>query len=341
MPSAARGSGPRCARGRARSPACAARPAAARRPARRRARASASAVPTRSSTGASLRQRQAREHSGLRRHRADGHGAATGRQRTEAEGDAEPHGGAVHAPTPASWLTSPSDGDGGRDAEGARREQDAHLDDERLEHREREADGREAERQQREREPRGRPDAGRNTVTASAATSQCRAAAAHCRYARSRPAYSSSGPSWIIVSSRCVSGLSNGWRPTSATATRREGERGERQRRATPTRSSPAVAATMPARSVVAAATATTAQRQQQHDLDEDGHREVAARALQREAVRAVPGGEGDGEPCRPPAARRGRSASCPRPQSGAAAETGTTASSTSRLAATTAGARR
>ena len=48
---------------------------------------------------------------------------------------------------------------------------------------------------------------------------QWRAAAAHCRQARSRPAYSSSGPSWTIVSSRCVSGLSTGWRPVSASTT--------------------------------------------------------------------------------------------------------------------------
>ena len=39
------------------------------------------------------------------------------------------------------------------------------------------------------------------------------------RYARSRPAYSSSGPSWIIVSSRWVSGLSIGWRPVSTRIT--------------------------------------------------------------------------------------------------------------------------
>src|SRR6476659_7167654 len=60
---------------------------------------------------------------------------------------------------------------------------------------------------------------GRKTWTASTSTSQWRGAAAPCRDAWSRPPYSSSGPSWIMVSSRWVSGLSTGWRPVSATTT--------------------------------------------------------------------------------------------------------------------------
>src|ERR1019366_6215442 len=63
------------------------------------------------------------------------------------------------------------------------------------------------------------PGWGMNRSVASTSTIQWRAAAAHCRYASSRPASSSRGHSWTNVSSRCVSGLSPGWRPASASTT--------------------------------------------------------------------------------------------------------------------------
>jgi hypothetical protein len=49
--------------------------------------------------------------------------------------------------------------------------------------------------------------------------------AAHSSRARYRPEYSSSIASWIIVSSRCVAGLSTGTRPVSARATTKNATR--------------------------------------------------------------------------------------------------------------------
>ena len=115
--------------------------------------------------------------------------------------------------------------------------------------------------------------------------------------ARSRPAYSSSGPSWIIVSSRWVSGLSIGWRPVSASTT---SAKATRRRTSAPARSRSrrAAAAALIATQVGAVrgqrgeSSASTQQR-----LAEHREREVAGGAHQREAVARVPRRGGEREP--------------------------------------------
>ncbi len=52
---------------------------------------------------------------------------------------------------------------------------------------------------------------GRNAAAKSAASSTSFISEANTRVASERPEASRSMPSWIIVSSRCVSGLSTGW----------------------------------------------------------------------------------------------------------------------------------
>ena len=121
---------------------------------------------------------------------------------------------------------------------------------------------------EREARRRTRPEWGRNSSAAEHEHEpQCRAAAAHCRHARSRPAYSSSGPSWIIVSSRCVSGLSIGWRPVSGEHDEREGERAAPVRRLAPRCRRPRAAALIATRSVLPAGSAASEHDQRQQRL--------------------------------------------------------------------------
>ena len=174
---------------------------------------------------------------------------------------------------------------------------------------------------------------------ASTSTIQWRAAALHWRSARSRPPYSSSRPSWIIVSSRCVSGLSIGWRPVSAMTTS-----------AKPTAPSarpgdvqavlPEVPATMPVRSVVPAMSAATPSESTR--VASVNTLIVRSRlAPIREKPFAV---SQDAAPSAKRArARRPPSASmlCPTPRSGASPATGTRSTAATSAAAATGGAAR
>ena len=148
------------------------------------------------------------------------------------------------------------------------------------------------------------------------------------------------GLSWIIVSSRCVSGLSTGCRPVSATATSANA--------IAPSASAglaqacvPAVAATTPRRSVVPASERSDREREHERRLDEDRHGEITARAHQREAIARVPRRERRRRSVPERAARSTRTRRGRCPSSGRPTAAGTTSTAAVTAAATTDGARR
>ena len=174
---------------------------------------------------------------------------------------------------------------------------------------------------------------------ASTSTIQCRAAALHWSSARSRPPYSSTGPSWIIVSSRCVSGLSNGWRPVSASTTSANADRAERE-----PRRRPGVASRRPgddpARSVVPATSAATASE----STSAASVKTLTVRSrLAPMSAKPLPVSHAAAHTVKRARASRPPSASmlCPTPRSGASAATGTRSTAATTAAATTGGASR
>ena len=190
----------------------------------------------------------------------------------------------------------PSSATAAADGEQPRHEQDPHLRDERLDRARARRTARRATRGQ-ERQLHARVGrVGQEDLRGEHEHEPVPRRGGPLQQARSRPAYSSSGPSWIIVSSRCVSGLSTGCRPVSATttsanATAPSASAGLDQAPA------PAVPATMPTRSVVPATSAATASASTSVASTKTEMRQVAAGAHQREAVRDVPRRGGDREP--------------------------------------------
>src|SRR4030095_15877945 len=69
---------------------------------------------------------------------------------------------------------------------------------------------------------------GKNRFASSVRKTKSFIAPAHSTRARARPEYSSTIASWIIVSSRCVAGLSTGRRPVSASITMKKAAKARR-----------------------------------------------------------------------------------------------------------------
>ena len=197
-----------------------------------------------------------RENEGLRGDDADDDRPAADDDDREPGRDEQPGEESGHVVS-ISQVRTPSKRGGGADREEAGREEDAHLRDERLDEGERAAEHDEDDGQKGELEPHAlrvrnedlRGEHEHDPVPGRGTPLQEREIA---------PAVLEHRPSWIIVSSRCVSGLSNGCRPvsartTSANPTAPSARPGDVQA------SLPAVPATIPVRSVVPATSAATA----------------------------------------------------------------------------------